>query len=104
MSQLENDCLAILQYAASAWPRWVPITEITREQDIPPSTIRTIFSVANCGIYIKYTEEGCVLHNDVFDKIAKKYRYDYKIRKMKNEGRMTWHISAVKMAYSEAAV
>ena len=90
----------ILDYASKKWPRWVPITEITEERFIPPSTIRNIFAVNKCGIFIKSDEYGTSIHMDVFDKIAKKYRFDYKIRKMKNEdGRMVWHISAVKMSY-----
>lgn len=101
MSKLENDCLYILQYAAKNWPRWIPITEITEVGNIPPSTVRTIFSVSKKGVFLKYDGEKTSIHPDVFDKIAKKYRFDYKIKKMVSiDGRLCWHISATKMSYS----
>lgn len=103
MSKLENDCLFILQYAHDNWPRWVSITEITEAGCIPPSTVRTIFSVSKSGVFIKYDGEKTSIHPDVFDKIAKKFRFDYHIKKMVNEeGRLCWHISAVRMSYYQS--
>lgn len=108
MSKLENDCLAILNYAAGIFPvcperagKWISIVEIAEQRCIPDSTIRNIFAVSKAGVFIKYSENGTSIHADVFDKIAKKYRVDYLIRKMKGEdGRTSWHISAVSMGYN----
>jgi len=100
-NRLENDCLDILDYASKEWPRWVSIGEIARERCIPNSTIRNICSISKRGFFIKYTENGCIIHNDVFDKIAKKYRYDYVIKKMENDRkRLSWYISAVKQSFT----
>jgi hypothetical protein len=109
MSKLENDCIAILDYAAGIEPRcperagkWISIVEIAEERCIPDSTIRNIVAIAKAGIFIKYDGINTSIHQDVFDKIAKKYRFDYRIKKMRGkDNRISWHISAVKLNYWE---
>jgi len=107
MSKLENDCISILDYASGKEPEcreragtWVSIVEIADARCIPDSTIRNIFAIAKAGVFIKYDGDRTSIHNDVFDKIAKKFRFDYKIRKMRGkDGRIGWHISAISMGY-----
>jgi hypothetical protein len=103
MSKLENDCISVLNYSRDNWPRWISITELIDKLGIPPSTLRNMFLVSDRGYYTKIWDDGeCTVFSDVLRKIAQKHRYEYKIRKMKNEdGRMTWHISATKMPYFE---
>jgi len=99
-SILENDCMDILFYAASCKGRWIPLSEIANKSCIPNSTLRTIFSISKKGVFIKETPDGCIIHQDVFDKIAKKHKIDYKLKKMKDEdGRKTWHVSAIQLSY-----
>jgi hypothetical protein len=107
LSKLENDCLAILNYASGIEPhcperagRWISIVEIAEARCIPDSTIRTIMSVSKRGICFKFDGERTHIHNDAFTKIAKKYRFEYKIKKMADsKGYVSWHISAVKIPY-----
>jgi hypothetical protein len=107
LSKLENDCLAILDYAAGIEPRcperagkWISIVEIAEVRCIPDSTIRNIISTSKLGLFIKYDGEQTHIHSDVFDKIAKKFRFDYKIKKMVGEdGYISWHVSAIKLSY-----
>lgn len=97
LGNLENDCIAILEYSCKRWPEWVSIVELIEYFNLPPSTIRTIFMVAKDGIFVKYNERGCFVKQDAFDKIAKKFGYSYKlIKKKNNNGSKCWHISAVK--------
>lgn len=100
-SILENDCMDILLYAASCNGRWVPLSELAERSCIPNSTLRTIFAISKSGVFVKETEVGCIVHQDIFDKIAKKHKIEYKIKKMKDaDGRNTWHISAIKLSYA----
>lgn len=103
MSKLENDCISVLEYSAKEWPRWVSISELTDELGIPPSTLRNMFLISDRGFYVKTTENGdCDVFSDVFAKIAQKHRFEFVIRKMHNsEGRLTWHISTVRVQYFE---
>ena len=99
MSKLENDCLSVLDYAVKQWPRWVPITELCRSLNIPPSTMRNIFLVCDRGYFVKSGDRGGVFQ-DVFTKIAQKHRYDYSVKKKRDsDGRTQWHISATKLPY-----
>lgn len=101
MKKLENDCLDILIYSSKQRGRWVTLTELSNERNIPPSTIRTIFEICKNGVFIKKDKNKCVVKADVFDKIAKKYRFDYTLKKMKNaRGRTTWQISVVSASYN----
>lgn len=101
IKKLENDCLDILLYAAKQNGRWVSLTEISDKKFIPQSTLRVIFSVAKRGYFAKRTDTGYIIHADIFDKIAKKYRMQYKIKKMKNKnGRVSWHVAAIGPVYN----
>lgn len=101
MSKLENDCMTMLKYASDQKGRWISVGELVTGCKIPPSTARNILMVAKNGVFIKKDENGSTVHPDVFDKIATKYRYEYLIKKMKNErGRMTWHLSAIQTPYN----
>lgn len=101
MSKLENDCMSMLKYADSQKGRWISVGELVEMCNIPPSTARNILMVAKSGIFIKKDETGSTVHPDVFDKIAVKFRYEYVIKKMRNDrGRLTWHLSAVLVSYN----
>lgn len=100
LSKLENDCMEILRYASTKKGAWISLTELVEELNIPKSTVRNILAVSNEGVYCRNNNDRCIIHSDVFRKIATKYRYDYLLKKMRNKkNRVSWHISVVFIGY-----